>query len=223
MLPTIDIHTHHPRPGQLSLPNVRIRDEHPVFPASGPYSAGIHPWDTAKAREVWLDTFVSPPAGLAAIGETGLDLRPAYPPLEVQRPWLEAQLQAARRLDLPVILHNVRATAPLQAILSRHSDLTLLLHGFTGSPELVRQWIRQVPTVLFSFGPALMRSPKSQDALRWIATQCPERLFLETDDAPQIDIREMYIFASASIGWETDRLGECLYHNFNTLFPRLCP
>ena len=174
MLPTIDIHTHHPRPGQLSLPNVRIRDEHPAFPASGPYSAGIHPWDTAEAHEAWLDTFVSPPAGLAAIGETGLDLRPPYPPLEVQRPWLEAQLQVARRLDLPVILHNVRATAPLQAILSRHSDLTLLLHGFTGSPELVRQWIRQVPAVRFSFGPALMRSPKSQDALRWIATQCPE-------------------------------------------------
>ena len=55
MLPTIDIHTHHPRPGQLSLPNVRIQDEHPDFPASGPYSAGIHPWDTAEAHEAWLE------------------------------------------------------------------------------------------------------------------------------------------------------------------------
>ena len=223
MLPTIDIHTHHPRPDRLSLPNVRIRDEHPVFPASGPYSAGIHPWDTAEAREAWLNAFVSPPAGLAAIGETGLDLRPPYPPIEIQQPWLEAQLQAARRLDLPVILHNVHATEPLQTILTRYTDLTMLLHGFTGSAELVRQWIRQVPTVRFSFGPALMRSPKSQDALRWIAAQCPERLFLETDDSPQTDIGEMYIFASASIGWETDRFSECLYHNFNTLFPRLCP
>ena len=49
----------------------------------------------------------------------------------------------------------------------------------------------------------------------------PEALFLETDDAPDVDLREMYNFAAAQTGLDTDRLADLIRQNFNALFPNI--
>ena len=96
-----------------------------------------------------------------------------------------------------------------------------MLHNFIGSPELVAQSLGRVPHLRFSFGPGTFRSPRTQQALRYIAEQCPDRLFLETDDDPTTTIGEMYARTSQLLGWELSALQESLVHNFHLLFPKI--
>lgn len=221
MPPYIDIHTHRPDTDAVFVLNVRLQNPDPTLPVGGFFSAGIHPWDTAEAQENWLDIFESSHSGLLAIGETGFDLRPEYPSYDIQQKWFERQVVIADRLSKPLIIHNVHATDKVMTLLSRHSAVPAILHGFTGSPELVRQWLQRCPGVRFSFGPSVLHSPRTQEALRWVVTERPAIFFLETDDDHEIDIREIYTFAAeltdSDIGW----LKEKTALNFNTLFPQI--
>lgn len=221
MFPLIDIHTHRPEPGTTCIRNIRLQGTVLAWPETDLFSAGIHPWDAAEAQEGWLDTIPADHPRLLAIGETGLDLRDGYAPRDVQEKWLAKQTDLANRLRKPLVIHNVHATEALQTFLKRRAAVPVLLHGFTGSPETAGQWLRQLPGVRFSFGPAVLRSPKTQKALQWIAMAKPEALFLETDDAPDVDLREMYNFAAVQTGLDTDRLADLIRQNFNALFPNI--
>lgn len=220
-LPLIDIHTHRPEPNVIAIRNVRLSAEDPTLPEEGYFSAGIHPWDAATAQEEWLAFFATAHPRLLAVGETGLDLRPAYALLPIQEKWLERQIDIANRLRKPLIIHHVRTTQALQKILKNRVAVPVVLHGFIGAPESARQWLEQLPDCRFSFGPTTLRSPKTQEALRWVATARPERLFLETDDDPNLSIRDMYAFAAALIGWSGTRLEKCIALNFKLLFPNI--
>lgn len=221
MTPYINIHTHRPEADTVSVQNVRLQSPMPDLPTEGLYTAGIHPWDASVAQADWLDIFMSDPPGLVAVGETGLDFRPEFQPFEVQKEWFEKQIEIANRLHKPLIIHQVHASNETMDILGRHAAVPVILHGFTGSPELIRQWLRRLPEVRFSFGPTVMRSPKTQAALQFIAAEKPERFFLETDDDPDTGIREMYKYTAGLWGWEIDRLKECISLNFNNLFSEI--
>lgn len=221
MTPYINIHTHRPEADTISLLNVRLQSPMPDLPTQGLFSAGIHPWDASVAQEDWLDIFMSAPPGLVAVGEIGLDFRPEYQPVEVQKEWFEKQIEMANRLHRPLFIHQVHATNEVMDILRRQATVPVVLHGFTGNPELVRQWLRRLPEVRFSFGPTVMRSPKTQAALLMIAAVKPERFFLETDDDPDTGIRKMYKYTAGLLGWEIDRLKDRIALNFSKLFPNI--
>ena len=216
MPPYINIHTHRPEPETLSVQNVRLSAT-ATPPAQGFFSAGIHPWDAAQAQPEWLQLVANDSPRLLAVGETGLDLRPAFAPHRMQEEWFERQIEWANRLRKPLIVHNVHATEALQRLLGGRTAVPTILHGFTGAPETGRQWIRRGPEVRFSFGPTTEKSPKTQEAARWVARESPERLFLETDDDPQSPIRTMYARCGAWTGWDIAELKELILSNFNAL------
>ena len=217
----INIHTHHPEPGTLSVVNVRLQGEHPHLPGHELFSAGIHPWDAANAQTEWLNIFDENHPDLIAIGETGLDYRPAYQPYDVQKKWFERQVSIANKLDKPLIIHNVHATDDLLRILKAQAKVSVILHGFTGSPEQTGQWLRNVPGLRLSFGPATMHSAKTQQALRSTFAEYPDRFFLETDDKPDITIGEMYTFAADLLQEDLSRLQQRIEQNFRILFPQI--
>lgn len=221
MTPYINIHTHRPEADTISLLNVRLQSPMPDLPEQGLFTAGIHPWDASVAQEDWLDIFRTDHPRLVAVGETGLDFRPEFQPFEVQKEWFAKQIEMANRLHKPLIIHQVHASNEAMNILGKLAAIPVVLHGFTGNPELVRQWLRRLPEVRFSFGPMVMRSPKTQAALLMIAAEKPERFFLETDDDPNTGIREMYKSTAGLLGWEIDRLKECISLNFNNLFSEI--
>lgn len=78
-----------------------------------------------------------------AIGEVGLDYFVPDLDRERQHRLLEAQLQLAADVDLPVLLHVRRAHAPTIALLKR-MKLTRagIVHAFSGSLEEAREYIR---------------------------------------------------------------------------------
>ena len=88
----------------------------------------------------------------------------------------------------------------------------IIFHGFTGSPQLAGQLIRK--GYFLSFGTALFRSPKTQEALR---TTPDNHLFLETDEA-DTTIEEIYREAATLRNTPIEILKQSIYTNYKTLF-----
>jgi TatD DNase family protein len=124
--------------------------------------------------------------GAVGVGECGLDLPSvaAGAPMERQVRVLRGQLELARRFQLPVLLHCLRAHEPLLALLEELGPPAAggVLHSFSGSAEQVRAYL---PAGLhFSFaGPVTYeRARRPLDAARAVP---PGRLLLETDAPDQ--------------------------------------
>lgn len=99
-------------------------------------AVGIHPHDAGKAPHdfVSLLRHFAQHSRVVAIGEIGLDYYYDFCPPEQQQRVLHAQLDAARELGLPVILHNRESDEDLLAIVREHQDGTLRgqFHCFSG-------------------------------------------------------------------------------------------
>ncbi len=146
---------------------------------------GLHPWAAAEPLD---------PADLArrlracravAVGEVGLDSKIEAPPLSVQIPALERQLELARDLDLPVILHCRGAFAELAQALQRFTPpLRGVLHAFSRSLELARQF--QSLGLHLGIGGAVTRPQAAR--LRAAVAALPLESFVLETDAPSIGL-----------------------------------
>ncbi|MFT5235334.1 MAG: TatD DNase family protein [Shewanella sp.] len=115
---------------------------------SCPYALGIHPWfcdkDFSNAL-CELDKLISETgqnSRFIAIGECGLD-KLHKGDWEVQLKVFEHQLMLAKSLNLPVILHVVRAHNEMITLL-QHYKLARggVVHGFYGSQELANEYVK---------------------------------------------------------------------------------
>ncbi len=146
---------------------------------------GLHPhdsemWSAAVAREL-ADLVHSEPA--VAIGEIGLDYFRNHAAPESQRDAFEAQLDLARRVDLPIVIHQRAAEADLIDMLRNHSDLPpVVLHSFDGSCRLARFAIDRG----FSVGVGGLATRQANDSLRTILATFPLSSILLETDAPYL-------------------------------------
>ena len=71
-------------------------------------AVGVHPSDTAELKESDIDTLKKYAAmdRILAIGEIGLDYYWDEPEREIQKKWFEAQIELAREVRLPIIIHS---------------------------------------------------------------------------------------------------------------------
>ncbi len=106
-----------------------------------PYGLGLHPWYANESLEPVLELIRREPP--TAIGEAGLDLWGETPPqpLDRQLEVLEAQLDLARRLGLPVTLHSRKAVPELLAAIRRYVGVRGALHAFSGSYEQAKEFL----------------------------------------------------------------------------------
>lgn len=129
----------------LIIPEQRWRDED-LLGISIRRAYGLHPQAINRQNvTAQLDRLGELLGGEAvvAVGEIGLDNRDTMPPAGLQEVVLRTQLQLARQLELPVILHCVHATGRLIEILGELEPLPAggLLHGFGGPAELVDAFV----------------------------------------------------------------------------------
>ena len=162
------------------------------------YALGIHPLYTGRAQDEDLDRLAQDLAQhradprLVAVGEIGLDY--FVPGLDAARQerFYRAQLQLARRFDLPVILH-VRRSA--DRLLKGLRDLPVqggIAHAFNGSLQQAQAFIAL--GFKLGFGGAVTYDRALQ--LRRLAAELPmESLVLETD-APDIPPHWLYTTAA---------------------------
>ena len=113
-----------------------------------------------------------------AIGEIGLDYH--YPDTDknAQYELFIAQMELARELKMPVVIHSRDAHGDTFDVLRRYTDLTLMLHCYSGSAEMARQYAEM--GFCFSFGGVITfkNAEKSKEALRAVPE---DRILLETD------------------------------------------
>jgi TatD DNase family protein len=123
--------------------------------------------------------------GAVAVGECGLDgpSASAGAPMDRQVAVLEGQLAIARRLDLPVMLHALRAHDALLSVLERVGlPSGGVIHSFSGSAEQVLPFARLGLHFAFA-GPVTY--PKARKPLAAARAVPRDRLLLETDAPDQ--------------------------------------
>ena len=152
--------------------------------ASVRVAVGVHP----HRAESWNDDVSAMVDRLArdgrvvAIGEIGIDLSGRSGAREAQERAFLAQLELARALDLPVIVHVRESGAVARGLIDRAGGARGMVHCFSEGPDEVDEWTRRGFAVSFA-GTATY--PKN-DALRRAASRVPDDRILAETDAPYL-------------------------------------
>lgn len=145
-------------------------------------TVGIHPHDAAKVSEGWREEIerLAGDERVVAIGEIGLDHHRDHSPREVQREIFREQLELARRLGKPVVLHDREAHEDLWRIIEEVGVPPRggVFHCFSGSISFAR---RAVEAGFFISVTGVVTFRKVRELAEVIAALPIERLLLETD------------------------------------------
>jgi TatD DNase family protein len=151
-------------------------------------AVGIHPNSSADFSPSMLDEVatLANHGKVVAVGEIGLDYYRDYSPKAKQATAFEGQLELAKRLELPVIIHNRDASDDVMAILEdwvRDLPDSLqarpgVLHSFSAPLAIAERALAAGFFIGFT-GPVTF---KKADDLRRVAAAVPlDRILVETD------------------------------------------
>jgi len=146
-------------------------------------SVGYHPYDTAGLNDLdiqVLEDIYTKNDKVVAIGETGLDYYREITPKKLQWEFFEKQLDLAKKLNLPVIIHSRNANDDTITILENHAPFpdSGVLHCFGGDIPMMEKAVEMGFYISFAGN---VTYPKA-DNLREVLKKTPlDRLLLETD------------------------------------------
>lgn len=173
---------------RLIMPNVNTDTVSPMhalaekFPDAVYMAMGLHPTDLGDNLGETLDEIISlfdaHPARYVAVGEIGIDLYWDKSHVDAQQQAFEHQIQVARRLNLPIIIHCREALTQTLEVLKPYGDIRGVFHSFGGTPEDV-DMIRRDHDMYFGInGIVTFKNSRLRDTLPAIGL---DRLLLETD------------------------------------------
>ncbi|MBN2526205.1 MAG: TatD family hydrolase [Deltaproteobacteria bacterium] len=145
-------------------------------------AAGVHP----HAASIYNDTVAATlrtaliDANAVALGEIGLDYHYNYSEPKAQRQAFIAQINLARELNLPVVIHTRNADDDTISILKGEGvqELGGVIHCFSSGETLAREALDMGLYLSFSGIVTFPKSTDVQDVVRW----APEnRILCETD------------------------------------------
>ncbi|TYR78324.1 TatD family deoxyribonuclease [Priestia megaterium] len=145
-------------------------------------SIGWHPVDAIDMKDEhlqWIEELAAHPK-VVALGEMGLDYHWDKSPKEVQKEVFRRQIQLARKVKLPIIIHNRDATEDVVTILREEhvEEVGGIMHCFTGSIEVAKQCIDMNMHISFG-GPVTFKNAKKP---KEVAAEIPiDKLLIETD------------------------------------------
>lgn len=145
-------------------------------------AAGVHPSDTDELNEenfAWLKEQCRHPK-IVAVGEIGLDYYWDEPDRKIQKKWFERQLEMAKEVKLPVIIHSRDAAEDtLNIIKAKHAGETGgVIHCFSYTKETAREYLNM--GYYFGIGGVVtfQNAKKLKEAVAYIPM---EKILLETD------------------------------------------
>lgn len=176
------------------------------------HTIGAHPWWTETElsdTEIELLRSKLTHKKCLALGEIGLDkLKGA--PMEIQSKNFRKQLAVAEGLNLPVIIHCVKAFDELLSIKKEFPKIeNWCIHGFNKKVELAKQLLNA--GFYFSL-------PISSNFESLIHALPSEKVFFETDDSKEISIDEVYSKASRILSKSVNDLVKEHWGNTRSLF-----
>jgi TatD DNase family protein len=157
---------------------VALANQYPFVYAS----IGVHPHEVRHIGNGWYDEFrrLAQHKKVVAYGEIGLDYHYNHSPPRDQRDRFREQIQLARELKLPVIIHTREAQEDTIAILKEEnaSDVGGVFHCFSGDAWLAKDALDLGFYLSFSG----ILTFQNASMLREIAKNTPfDRLLIETD------------------------------------------
>lgn len=143
------------------------------------FAAGFHPenLEGASLDDLTLIKKFASNKKCVAIGEIGLDYHWMNSSKEVQKSFFEAQIELAKELDMPVIIHDREAHGDTLDILKATKPKGVL-HCFSGSKEMAREIIRLGMYIGLNGVVTFNNARKSLEVVKEIPL---DRLVLETD------------------------------------------
>jgi TatD DNase family protein len=163
---------------ETSRAAVTLAKQNPLISAT----VGVHPHEAKLIQEGWYDELrvLAQSNRVVAYGEIGLDYHYDHSPRDVQRTRFREQVQLARELRLPIVIHTREAQEDTIAILKEEKagELGGVFHCFSGDAWLAKDALDLGFYLSFSgvitFQNALM--------LRDIVKTVPlDRILVETD------------------------------------------
>lgn len=190
-----NLHTHHlpTDNNEIAIIN-RNPDEDLCADASAigknVYSIGLHPWhvDANWQEKIEAVRSMAQQQNVWAIGECGLD-KVRGGDFQLQKEAFRAQLEIARKVGKPVIVHCVKAFDELLSMTDKGNKI--VVHGFRGKPQQAKQIMAK--GMLLSFGQLY-----NVETLKFVyATNLP--FFLETDDL-RLSVHQIYDQVALHLG-----------------------
>ena len=113
-----------------------------------------------------------------AIGEIGIDYHYEDIPRELQLKAFRMQMELARQVGLPVIVHEREAHEDGMAVVKEFPDVTGVFHCYSGSAEMARQLVDLGWYIGFT---GVLTFKNARKAIETAAAIPLERIVLETD------------------------------------------
>ena len=159
-----------------SRASAKLSNEHDFIYAS----VGVHPHYVNKITDENIAELRMLAANekVVAIGEIGLDYYRNISPKDVQQLWFRKQLQLAKELNLPVIIHDRDAHEDCLNILKDENISNGVMHCYSGSAEMARTVVDMGFYISFGGVITFKNARVAVEALRAIPM---DRLLIETD------------------------------------------
>ena len=143
---------------------------------------GVHPTETGELNEerfTWLREQCAVDK-VVAVGEIGLDYHWKEPGVHVQKLWFERQMELAREVKLPVIIHSREAAKDtLDMMQALHAEeIGGVIHCYSYTKEMAREYLQM--GYYFGIGGVItfQNAKKLKEAVEYIPM---DRILLETD------------------------------------------
>lgn len=197
-------------------------------------TVGIHPCDVANLTEERISQMISfgKKDKIVCVGEIGLDYYYEEPEKNIQKKWFARQLEMAKELNLPIMIHSREASSDTLDILKSEvaKDLRGEIHCYSYSKETAREYLNM--GYYFGIGGVVTfkNAKKLIDAVSYIPI---DRILLETDSpylAPEpfrgsrnCSLNLPYVISKiAEIkGISTEEVENITFENAKTLFTKI--
>ena len=156
---------------------VALAEKYPFVYAA----VGTHPDTAQEVNEEVLEEYrklckLHPK--VKALGEIGLDYYYETIPREIQQKAFRLQMELARELDLPVIIHERNAHDDGMRIVKEFPTVKGVFHCYSGSAEMARQLVNMGWYIGFT---GVLTFKNARKAVETAASIPLERIVLETD------------------------------------------
>ena len=160
---------------ESSKTSITFAEKYPQIYAA----VGIHPQNAAEESADALEKIeqLAKHEKVVAIGEIGLDYHYDYTPKDMQIEYFEKQILLAKKLDLPVIVHDREAHQDCVEMLLKHKPGGVM-HCFSGSVETAKQ-LTDIGFYIGLGGSVTFKNAKKPAEVA--ASIDLDRLLLETD------------------------------------------
>lgn len=145
-------------------------------------SVGVHPHEAAELTETDMEKikeYAKHPKAVA-IGEIGLDYFYDFSPRDIQKKWFARQVDIARELKMPVVIHDRDAHKDCMDILRSHKvrDVGGVFHCYAGSVEMAKEILDWGMYIAFGGSLTFKKSVKPVEVAKYVPL---DRIVTETD------------------------------------------